>query len=91
MAAIPHDVVTAFINGKSKSRGQFRSIAGSLYTYDVCIANRKDDGSIHINSIMRGYYASVTTNIHLSACIGLEDSETGEHLVKVGPRQFTIK
>lgn len=91
MAAIPHDVVTAFVNGKSKSRGSFRSIAGSLYTYDVLIAERDRDGKIRLNSYMRDYATSATTNIHLAACIGLEDEVTGEHIVKVGPRHYTIK
>lgn len=92
MAAIPHDVVTAFVNGKSKSRGSFRSIAGSLYTYDVCIAQRDANGKVHLNSIMRDYHApSSTTNIHLAACVGLEDEVTGEHIVKVAPMQYTIK
>lgn len=91
MAAIPHDVVTAFVNGKPKSRGSFRSIAGSLYSYELCIAQRDGDGKIHLNSIMRDYHSSVTTNIHLAACIGLEDGVTGERIVKVGPRHFTIK
>jgi hypothetical protein len=91
MAAIPHDVVTAFVNGKSKSRGAFRSIAGSLYTYDVLIAERDKDGKIRLNPYMRDYPTSATTNIHLAACIGLEDEVTGEHIVKVGPRHYTIK
>lgn len=91
MAAIPHDVVTAFVNGKSKSRGQFRSIAGTLYTYELVIAERKD-GKVRLNPYMRDYRApSSTTNIHLAACIGLEDEVTGEHFVKVAPMQYTIK
>lgn len=91
MAAIPHDVVTAFVNGKSKSRGAFRSIGGSLYSYDLCIAERDRDGKIHLSSVIRDYRPSVTTNIHLAACIGMEDDVTGEHIVKVGPRHYTIK
>ena len=91
MAAIAHDVVNAFNAGKRKARGSFASNGDDLMSYGFRIAWRTEDGKVHLNKMLNGYAASVTTSTHLSACRGMVDDVTGETLVKAGPGRWELR
>lgn len=94
MAAIPYDVVEAFLNGKNKTRGNFVSVGGTLHSYAFHIANYlpgKDyvQFGTRIENVDIVWAPTATTNIHFNACVGLVDKE-GRRFTKVGPGKFQL-
>lgn len=94
MAAIPYDVVEAFLNGKNKRRGHFVSKWGTLHSYSFHIANYLPGKDyVHFGTKIENvdivWAPSVTTNIHFNACVGLVDKE-GRRFTKVGPGKFQL-
>ncbi len=69
------NVILSFNEGQERTSGNMRSTGNRLYSYNLCIAKRKEDGTVRVFNYTRsGEYISQTTSTHVGMTIRLVDN-----------------